>query len=87
MGGIMLLLCMFGALAWYACTPIFPDRVTTRLHKGMSAPEVEWLLGMPQSVRELKSGRTEWRYTAQIRSDFCVEIDPDGTVQYFYEHD
>jgi hypothetical protein len=87
MGGIMLILAIVFAFAWYAFTPIFPKDVPSQIHAGMIASEARILLGEPQSTQELKSGRTEWRYSISLRPDFCVEVDPDGTVQYFHEHD
>jgi hypothetical protein len=87
MGGIMLILALVCALAWYACTPVFPEAVTTQLHAGMRASQARLLLGDPESTKPLKSGRVEWRYSRSLRADFCVEVDSDGTVQYFYEHD
>jgi len=73
--------------AWYAFTPIFPERVTSELHRGMTSPRVQELLGTPQSIRETKSGRTEWRYSSELRADFCVQFDPHGNLVDFYEHD
>jgi hypothetical protein len=87
MGGIMLTSAILLAVAWYSCTPIFPDAVTSQLRKGMSLFQVYPLLGAPDSTQTLKSGRIEWRYVDSIKPDFVVESNPEGIVQYFYEHD
>ena len=87
MGGIMLLLAIVLVFALYSFTPIFPEEVTAQLHVGMRASQARILLGDPQVTRQLKSGRTEWRYSRSLRADFCVQVDPDGTVEYFYVHD
>lgn len=87
MGGIMLILFMFLALAWYSFIPIFPEEVTEQLHVGMSPREVVAVLGAPKTKWELERGRTTWRYACLLRADFLVRFDNERMVACFHDHD